>query len=123
MDFGSLPRSSRLDRTQQRYRCHRRPDRRAWALPQKAREHVLDWYFNTLLSRLDDKQNGAIVLVMQRLHEDDLVGVLLRESDESTALNCRQSPNRTNEFPLGMATFRTGAPATCSPEREPMAIL
>jgi hypothetical protein len=44
----------------------------------------VDWYFNTLLSRLDDKQNGAIVLVMQRLHEDDLAGVLLRGSDEWT---------------------------------------
>ena len=43
-----------------------------------------DWYFNTLLSRLDDKQNGAIVLVMQRLHEDDLAGVVLRSSDEWT---------------------------------------
>ena len=54
------------------------------ALSQKPREHVVDWYFNTLLSRLDDKQNGAIVLVMQRLHEDDLAGVLLRGSDEWT---------------------------------------
>ena len=29
------------------------------ALSQKAREHVVDWHRNTLLSRLDDKQNGA----------------------------------------------------------------
>jgi hypothetical protein len=54
------------------------------ALSQKSRDHVRDWYFNTVLSRLDDKQNGAIVLVMQRLHEDDLAGVLLRGSDEWT---------------------------------------
>jgi hypothetical protein len=39
------------------------------ALSQRSREHVANWYVNTLLSRLDDKQNGAIVLVMQRLHE------------------------------------------------------
>lgn len=31
----------------------------------------------TLCTRLDDKQNGAIVIVMQRLHQDDLVGRLL----------------------------------------------
>ena len=30
-------------------------------------------------SRLDDKEKGAIILVMQRLHEDDLAGKLLRE--------------------------------------------
>ena len=31
------------------------------------------------LSRLDDKQTGAIIVVAQRLHEDDLPGKLLRE--------------------------------------------
>ena len=30
-------------------------------------------------SPLDDKTTGAIVLVMQRLHEDDIAGKLLRE--------------------------------------------
>ena len=35
------------------------------------------WYSNTLLSRLDDKVNGAIILVMQRLHIDDLAGYLM----------------------------------------------
>jgi hypothetical protein len=43
----------------------------AAVLSQKSRVHVADWFFNTLLSRLDDKQNGAIVLIMQRLHEGD----------------------------------------------------
>ncbi len=42
----------------------------------KACEHVAEWYFNTLLSRLDDKQNGSIVVVMQTLHEDDLVAAI-----------------------------------------------
>jgi len=28
----------------------------------------------TLYSRLNDKRHGAIVIIMQRLHEDDLVG-------------------------------------------------
>ena len=55
---------------------------------QTAREHLLDWYRHKLLSRtFDDKQNGSIVIVMQRLHEDDLVCVLLRGSDEWTVVN------------------------------------
>jgi hypothetical protein len=33
-----------------------------------------EWYANTLLSRLDDKRTGCIVIVAQRLHMDDLVG-------------------------------------------------
>ena len=38
---------------------------------------VNEWYGTTLLSRLDDKETGAIILVMQRLHEDDLAGKLV----------------------------------------------
>lgn len=44
-----------------------------------ARRAVNDWYGTTLLSRLDDKQRGSIILVVQRLHEDDLAGKLLRD--------------------------------------------
>ena len=49
------------------------------AQSEKARRAVNDWYGTTLLSRLDDKEKGAIILVMQRLHEDDLAGKLLRD--------------------------------------------
>jgi len=44
-----------------------------------ARKRVIDWYGGALVSRLNDKQTGAIVAVMQRLHEDDLAGHLLRQ--------------------------------------------
>jgi predicted phage terminase large subunit-like protein len=43
------------------------------------RKKTTQWYENTLLSRLDDKVRGAIVLVMQRLHLDDLAGHLLEK--------------------------------------------
>ena len=49
------------------------------ALTRTARDQVNDYYGTTLLSRLDNKQDGVIVLVMQRLHEDDLAGHLLKE--------------------------------------------
>lgn len=42
------------------------------------RKKVIDWFDQTFSTRLDDKKHGAIVLVMQRLHEDDLSGVLLK---------------------------------------------
>lgn len=44
-----------------------------------ARKRVIDWYGGTLVSRLNDKENGPIVVVMQRLHEDDLAGHLMRQ--------------------------------------------
>jgi predicted phage terminase large subunit-like protein len=44
------------------------------ALSNANRESVGQWFDNTLLSRLDATSKGAIVIVMQRLHEDDLAG-------------------------------------------------
>lgn len=41
------------------------------------RNAVNDWYQSTLASRLNDKASGAIILVMQRLHQYDLAGMLL----------------------------------------------
>ena len=41
------------------------------------REAVNEWYKRTLASRLDDKATGAIICVMQRLHQYDLAGTML----------------------------------------------
>jgi predicted phage terminase large subunit-like protein len=75
------------------------------ARSQKERDHVPDWYLNALLSRLDDQQNGAIVVVMQRLHEDDLAGVLLRGSDEWTVLSLPAIAEEDERIPIGNGQF------------------
>lgn len=49
------------------------------ALSEVKRENVNNWYDNTLISRLNDKVNGVIIVVMQRLHIDDLTGHLLKQ--------------------------------------------
>lgn len=51
------------------------------ALSDKARTQVKNWFQGTLSSRLDDKKTGQIILVMQRLHPDDLSGHLLGTRD------------------------------------------
>jgi predicted phage terminase large subunit-like protein len=51
------------------------------ALNDGRREWVNSWFYNTLLSRLDDMANGAVIVVMQRLHDDDLTGALLRSPE------------------------------------------
>lgn len=43
------------------------------------RAKVIEWYVNTLLSRLNNRNKGAIVLVMQRVHEADLAAHVLEE--------------------------------------------
>ena len=45
-----------------------------------ARDNVNDWWDNTMSTRLNDPKTGAYVLVMQRIHEKDLVGHVLRRS-------------------------------------------
>src|SRR6516225_3367074 len=94
------------------------------ALSPKSREHVVDWYFTTLQSRLDDKQNGAIVLVMQRLHEDDLAGVLLRSSNEWTVLSLPAIAEQDEQIPIGNGQVHVRhAGDVLHPEREPREVL
>lgn len=45
------------------------------------RRKFSEFYDNTLSSRLNNKTTGAIVLIMQRLHEDDATGHLLSKED------------------------------------------
>jgi predicted phage terminase large subunit-like protein len=51
------------------------------AMSEPARRRLIEWYGGTLVSRLNDKETGRIVVVMQRLHEDDLAGHLLRQGN------------------------------------------
>jgi len=44
------------------------------------RDHVNHWFDHTFASRLDNKKDGVIVLVMQRLHPHDLSGYLLAKA-------------------------------------------
>lgn len=47
------------------------------AASEAVRESDKAWLFNTLMTRLNDQAKGAIILVMQRLHEGDLAGELI----------------------------------------------
>jgi predicted phage terminase large subunit-like protein len=49
------------------------------ALSEAHRNSVGEWFDTTLLTRLDSKTAGAVVMVMQRVHEDDLAGRLLEK--------------------------------------------
>lgn len=43
------------------------------------REKVNEWFRSTLASRLNNKLSGAIICVMQRLHQYDLAGLMLED--------------------------------------------
>jgi predicted phage terminase large subunit-like protein len=48
------------------------------AMSEAKRSAVNEWFDRTLYSRLDDKREDVIIVIMQRLHVDDLVGYLLQ---------------------------------------------
>lgn len=52
---------------------------------EKERRRVNEAFDNTLYTRLNDKRSGAIVIIMQRLHQDDLVGHVLTKGDWEVA--------------------------------------
>jgi predicted phage terminase large subunit-like protein len=64
------------------------------------REANNEWFGNTLLSRLDNKATDRIVVVMQRLHADDLSGYLL-ERGGWTHLNIPAIAEHEHDVPIG----------------------
>jgi hypothetical protein len=75
------------------------------AFSNKKRERVNHLFKNTLLSRLDDQRKGAVVIVMQRLHPEDLVGMLLRESDGWTVLSLPAIAERPERVQIGRGKY------------------
>lgn len=94
------------------------------ALSQPKRQSANQWFANTLLSRLDDKRTGAIVIVMQRVHMDDLTGFVTDGSDEWTVLNLSAIAEDDESIRIGDERChhrRVGD--LLHPEREPRAVL
>jgi hypothetical protein len=69
-------------------------------MSESVRNRVIEWYRSTLLSRGDDKAETRIVVVMQRVHQEDLVGYLL-EQGGFEVLNLPAIAQRTETFELG----------------------
>ena len=93
------------------------------AMSDSARDRLIEWYGTTLMSRLDDKERDAIILVMQRLHVGDLAGHLL-DHGGWTHLNLPAFAERNEEIEIGPARhhFRK-AGDLLHPARESQAVL
>jgi hypothetical protein len=70
------------------------------AMSETVRERVIEWYRSTLLSRGDDKTKTRIVVVMQRVHQDDLVGYL-QEQGSFEVLNLPAIAQSSEIYDLG----------------------
>jgi hypothetical protein len=94
------------------------------ALSETKRSAANQWFANTLLSRLDDKRTGAIVIVMQRVHMDDLTGFLLSQSSEWELLSLPAIAEFEETIALGNGhSHRRRFGEALSPEREPVHVL
>ena len=49
------------------------------AMSDAERQSANEWFDHTVMSRLNDKKTGAVVIIMQRLHQDDVVGHVLEQ--------------------------------------------
>ena len=97
------------------------------ALSETQRCAANNWYDHTLYSRLNDKRTGCIVIIMQRLHEDDLVGHVLQLPDDWKALRlpaiAEQDEQHVIQTLLGERRFERRQGEALHTEREPLAVL
>jgi hypothetical protein len=96
------------------------------AMSETQRQTVNDWYDQTLLSRLDSKKDGAIVLIMQRLHEDDLTGHVLGQEPwghlRFPAI-AEEDEEHLYMSPSGTRVLRRSKGDVLQPKREPREVL
>jgi predicted phage terminase large subunit-like protein len=96
------------------------------ALSKGQREKVNDWYSHTLYSRLNHKATGCIILIMQRLHEDDLVGhVRQQEPWEVVSLPAIAESDEVHRYetPYGAEEHHRRKGEALHPERESLETL
>jgi predicted phage terminase large subunit-like protein len=93
------------------------------AMSEAVRARVIEWYRSTLLSRGDDKAATRIVVVMQRVHQLDLVGYL-QEQGGFEILNLPAIAQRSETFDLGGGrTYTRQRAELLHPEHEPVHVL
>ena len=82
------------------------------------RNKVNDWYTGTILNRADDPNSDVIIVVAQRLHEDDLPGFLL-EQGGYFHLNIPEEFERQYTFmsPIGFNDVRQREGELICPDR------
>lgn len=81
------------------------------------------WYDSTAATRANNKETGAIIVIMQRLHEDDLVGHLQEQGHwEVLSLPAIAEEDEEHHIrtPLGVRTYRRKEGELLHPARESM---
>jgi predicted phage terminase large subunit-like protein len=100
------------------------PQKAVDAQSEARRASINQWFSNTLISRLDDKKTGAIVIVMQRVHMNDLCGHVTEASDEWTTLSLPAIAESNEQIQIAQDRFHhRDAGEPLQPDREPIDVL
>ena len=94
------------------------------AQSEASRRVVINWYKGTLSTRLNNQREGRIIVVMQRLHEEDLAGYLLESGEPWRHLNLpaiAEENERVETSPGRFYERKKGLPLHA--EREPLSVL
>lgn len=90
------------------------------AMSDTTRNNVNEWFHTTLASRLNDKKRGAIILVMQRLHQYDLAGLLIESGEwDELCLPAIAIEDETIRLTRGLE-YKRRAGEALHPAREPV---
>jgi len=81
------------------------PQKPVDAQSETLRNGVTQWFSNTLQSRLDNKETGVIIVVMQRVHLLDLTGYLTENSDEWNVLSLPAIAEVDEHIAIGPGRF------------------
>lgn len=89
------------------------------------RQSTLTWFLEAVPTRVNNPDRSAIVVVMQRLHEEDVSGVILDRQlgYDHIMLPMRYDPARAYPTKLGYADPREEAGELLFPERFPLEVV
>ena len=96
------------------------------ALSDKERATANHWLSHTLITRLNNKITGRIILVMQRLHEADMIGYFLSLGEAklvSFPAIAQEDEQLEWRTPFGIRRHQRKEGEALHPEREPLAAL
>ena len=99
------------------------PQKPVDAQSEAQRNALNQWVSNTLMSRLDSKERGVVIVVMQRVHLNDLSGYLI-ESGDWTVLSLPAIAEQDEVIAIGNNEFhQRRAGEALHPELESLASL
>ena len=95
------------------------------AASEAMRATTKDWFLEAVPTRLNNPTTSAIVVIMQRLHEDDVSGIILDQQlgYDHIMLPMRFDPTRAMPTKLGLMAPRSEEGELLFPERFPLEVV